>query len=57
MKLHQGQFSLDIRRRFFTVRVVSHWNRLPREVVMAASLLKTSRSIWMTLVIIQFSFM
>ena len=38
MKLHQGKFRLDIRERLFTERVVSAWNRLPREVVTAPSL-------------------
>ena len=37
-KLRQVTFSLDIRRRFFTQRVVTHWNRLPKEVVDAPSL-------------------
>ncbi|KFR05942.1 hypothetical protein N306_14215, partial [Opisthocomus hoazin] len=37
-KLKEGRFRLDIRKKFFTMRVVKHWHMLPREAVAAPSL-------------------
>ena len=37
-KLKEGRFRLDVRGRFFTVKVVWCWNRLPGENVDAPSL-------------------
>ena len=36
-KLNEGRFRLDIEKKFFTVKMVNHQNRLPREVVDTSS--------------------
>jgi len=37
-KLREGRYRLDIRKKFFTMKVAKHWHRLLREVVEAPSL-------------------
>ncbi|KAK4830363.1 hypothetical protein QYF61_010140 [Mycteria americana] len=38
LKLHQGRFRLDMRKKVFTERAIKHWNRLPREAADSPSL-------------------
>ncbi|KAJ7395039.1 hypothetical protein BTVI_158767 [Pitangus sulphuratus] len=49
LKLCQERFRLDIRERFFTQRVVEHWNRLPRQMVTAPSLTQFKKGLDNTL--------
>jgi len=37
-KLKQRKFHLNLRKNLFTLRVMEHWNRLPREIVESPSL-------------------
>jgi len=45
MKIDEGKFRLDMRKRFFTETVVNHWNRLPREVFTAPRLSEFKESL------------
>ncbi|KFQ60892.1 hypothetical protein N334_13651, partial [Pelecanus crispus] len=44
-KLKEGRSRLDIRKKFFTLRVERHGNRLPREVVGVPSL-EAFKAMW-----------
>lgn len=48
MKLDQGRFKLDVRKMFLTLGV-RHWNKLPRELITASSLLKYKKCLDNTL--------
>ncbi|GAB0177807.1 hypothetical protein GRJ2_000246000 [Grus japonensis] len=37
-KLKEGRFILDVRKKFFTMKAVRHWNRMPQDAVGASSL-------------------
>ena len=37
-KLKEGRFRSDVRKKFFTVKMLRRWHRVPREVVDASSL-------------------
>jgi len=37
LKLEHGKFHTNMQKNFFIIRVVEHWNRLPREVVESPS--------------------
>ncbi|RMC06631.1 hypothetical protein DUI87_16069 [Hirundo rustica rustica] len=53
-KMKEYRFGLVIRNKFFTIRMVKHWNRLPGEVVVVPSL-KVFKPSWMRLAAARFS--
>jgi len=36
--MKEGRFRLEVRKKFFSMRVMRHWNKFPREAVAAPSL-------------------
>jgi len=45
-KLEEGRFRLGIMKKFFTVRVVRHWKKLPIEIVAFKTRLDGALSNW-----------
>ena len=43
---------MDIRKRFFTEKVISHWSRFPKDMVTAPSLSEFKECLDMTLLVI-----
>lgn len=37
-RLKEGKFKLDLRKKFFTMRAVRHWNRFSKEILDVATL-------------------
>jgi len=44
-KLTEGRFRLDIRKKSFTVGVLRHWNRVPRDMALSLETFKVGSSL------------
>lgn len=55
MEPHQGKYRLKIRKRLFTEKLVSHWNKLLTKLVMTTTC-QSSRSFWTMLLVTWLNF-